>query len=81
MLDTSVNALLLPACSCGLEPNQLKHFMRENCATGMDQKVTQSETTHMVLCKFNLDDFWVSIDGLLCIEQLLGVGQPRHQLC
>lgn len=35
----------------------------------------------MVLCEFNLDDFWVSVDGLLRIEQLLGVGQPGHQLC
>lgn len=34
----------------------------------------------MVLCKFNLDDFWVSIDGFLRVKQLLGVGQPGHQL-
>lgn len=34
----------------------------------------------MVLRKFNLDDFWVSIDGFLRVEQLLGVGQPGHQL-
>lgn len=35
----------------------------------------------MVLCKLHLDDFGVSADGFLRIQQLLGVGQPSHQLC
>lgn len=34
----------------------------------------------MVLREFNLDDFRVPVDGFLCVEQLLGVGQPGHQL-
>lgn len=47
----------------------------------MDQTNGMHWGTHVVLRKFNLNDFWVSIDGLLRIEQLLGVGQPGHQLC
>lgn len=35
----------------------------------------------MVLRQFNLNDFWVSVDGFLCVQQFLGVGQPGHQLC
>lgn len=35
----------------------------------------------MVFCEFNLDDFRVSVDGFLCVQQLLSVGQPGHQLC
>lgn len=34
----------------------------------------------MVLGKFNLDDFWVPVDGFLSIKQLFSVGQPGHQL-
>jgi len=34
----------------------------------------------VVLCELDLDDFWVSIDGFLRVEKLLGVGQPGHQL-
>lgn len=65
-----------------MDLNQLKPFIREK--TPVQKRIKQmarSGSTHVVLCKFNLDDFWVSVDGLLRIEQLLGVGQPGHQLC
>lgn len=39
------------------------------------------ESTHVVLCELDLDDFWVAVDGFLGVQQLLGVGQPGHQLC